>query len=147
MCGLTLSLTSTLDGVGVQRTIPVTLPPGKRPGTHCIGGWKGLSGQSGRVSKISLPTGIRPLDRPARRRSQYRLSCLGSHTSLSTILKCRVITAMLLRQIYVPVHRKTHAGLHMSVLVTAPSKKWVCGRSPADIVGSNPAEGMDVCLL
>jgi len=24
---------------------------------------------------------------------------------------------------------------------------WVCGRSPAEIVGSNPAEGMDVCLL
>ena len=23
----------------------------------------------------------------------------------------------------------------------------VCDRSPAEIVGSNPAEGMDVCLL
>ena len=27
------------------------------------------------------------------------------------------------------------------------SKAWVCGRSLAGIVGSNPAEGMDVCLL
>ena len=25
------------------------------------------------------------------------------------------------------------------------SKEWVCGRSPAGIVGSHPAGGMDVC--
>jgi hypothetical protein len=31
--------------------------------------------------------------------------------------------------------------------VAARSKAWVCGRSLAGIVGSNPAEGMDVCLL
>ena len=29
----------------------------------------------------------------------------------------------------------------------ARSKAYVCGRSPAEIVGSNPAGGMDVCLL
>jgi hypothetical protein len=27
------------------------------------------------------------------------------------------------------------------------SKAWVCGRSLAGIAGSNPADGMDVCLL
>jgi hypothetical protein len=26
-------------------------------------------------------------------------------------------------------------------------KAWVCGRSPADIVGSNPTGGMDICLF
>jgi hypothetical protein len=31
--------------------------------------------------------------------------------------------------------------------VAARSKAWVCGRSLTGIVGSNPAEGMDVCLL
>jgi hypothetical protein len=31
--------------------------------------------------------------------------------------------------------------------VAAPSKAWVCGRSLAGIVGSNPAGGMDACLL
>jgi hypothetical protein len=31
--------------------------------------------------------------------------------------------------------------------VAARSKAWVCGRSYTEIVGSNPAEGMDVCLL
>ena len=33
------------------------------------------------------------------------------------------------------------------VPVAARSKAWVCGRLPAGIVGSNPAGGMDVCLL
>jgi hypothetical protein len=31
--------------------------------------------------------------------------------------------------------------------VAARSKAWVCGRSLAGIMGSNPAGGMDVCLL
>jgi hypothetical protein len=33
------------------------------------------------------------------------------------------------------------------ITVAAGSKVWVFGRSPAGIVGSNPAGGMDVCLL
>ena len=28
-------------GVGGQIHAPAALPPGKRPGTHCIGGWVG----------------------------------------------------------------------------------------------------------
>jgi len=32
----TLSLTSALDGVHGQRHAPAALPPGKRPGSHCI---------------------------------------------------------------------------------------------------------------
>jgi hypothetical protein len=31
--------------------------------------------------------------------------------------------------------------------VAAQSKAWLCGRSLAGIAGSNPAKGMDVCLL
>ena len=37
----TLSLTSTIDGVGDQLHAPATLPPGKRRGTDCIGSWVG----------------------------------------------------------------------------------------------------------
>ena len=37
----TLSLTLALDGVGGQTHAPAALPLGKRPGTHCIGGWVG----------------------------------------------------------------------------------------------------------
>jgi hypothetical protein len=38
-------------------------------------------------------------------------------------------------------------GIHiyMPIPVTARSKAWVCGRSLAGIVGSNPTGGMDVC--
>jgi ABC-type uncharacterized transport system permease subunit len=31
--------------------------------------------------------------------------------------------------------------------VAAQSKAWVCSHSLAGVVGSNPAGGMDVCLL
>ena len=37
--------------------------------------------------------------------------------------------------------------LLLPILVAAWSKTWVSGRSLAGIVGSNPAYGIDVCLL
>jgi hypothetical protein len=38
----TISLTSALEGVVVQRHFPGALPPGKSPATHCTGGWVDL---------------------------------------------------------------------------------------------------------
>ena len=35
----TLSLTSALDAGGDERQASAALPPGKRLGTHCMGGW------------------------------------------------------------------------------------------------------------
>ena len=35
---------------------------------------------------------------------------------------------------------------YVPVPVAGRSKAWVYGRSPAEIVGSNPTGGMDVCL-
>ena len=37
----TLSLTSSLNGVRGQRHATAILSPGKRSGTHCVGGWVG----------------------------------------------------------------------------------------------------------
>ena len=37
--------------------------------------------------------------------------------------------------------------MQMPIPVAARSKAWVLGRSPAEIVGSNPTGGRDVCLL
>ena len=37
--------------------------------------------------------------------------------------------------------------LLLPIAVAARSKAWVCGCSLARIAGSNPAGGMDVCLL
>jgi hypothetical protein len=47
-------------GVGCQHHTPAALPPGKRPGTHCIGGWleprAGLEG----FGKSRPPPGFDP---------------------------------------------------------------------------------------
>ena len=71
MYGSTLSLTSALDGVGGQRHAPAALPPGKTryPLYRRLGG---PQGRSGRVRKISPPTGIRSPNRPARSESLSR---------------------------------------------------------------------------
>ena len=34
---------------------------------------------------------------------------------------------------------------YTEINVAGPSGRAVCGRSPVEIVGSNPARGMDVC--
>ena len=34
-----------------------------------------------------------------------------------------------------------------TIIVAARSMAWVCGRSLAEIAGSNPAVGMNVCLF
>jgi len=76
MYGSTLSLTSALDGVDGQRHAPTALPPGK---TRYPLYWRlgGPQGRSGRVRKISPPTGIRSPNRSARSESLYRLSYPG----------------------------------------------------------------------
>jgi hypothetical protein len=56
-------------GVGSQLHAPAALPPGKRPGNHCIGGWvgpwTGLDGcEKSRPHRDSIP------DRPARLMNQ-----------------------------------------------------------------------------
>jgi hypothetical protein len=35
----------------------------------------------------------------------------------------------------------------VQIPVAARSKAYICGRSPSEIAGSNPTEGVDVCLL
>jgi hypothetical protein len=36
---------------------------------------------------------------------------------------------------------------YLPIAAAERSKAWVCSRLPAGIAGSNPAGGMDVCLL
>jgi len=48
-------------GVGGQSHAPAAFPPGKRPGTHCIGGWVGpRAGLNGR-GKSRPPPRFDPL--------------------------------------------------------------------------------------
>jgi hypothetical protein len=58
----TISLTSALEGVGDQRHAPVALTPGKKPGTHCTGGWVGPMGGLTGAENIDS-NGIRSPDR------------------------------------------------------------------------------------
>jgi len=47
-------------GVGGQRHAPAALPPGKRPGTHCIGGWVGSRAGMDWCGKSRPPPGFDP---------------------------------------------------------------------------------------
>jgi hypothetical protein len=51
--------------MGGQRHAPAALPPRKKPGTHCIGGWVGLNAGLEGCGKFA-PTGIRFPDRSTR---------------------------------------------------------------------------------
>jgi hypothetical protein len=72
MYSSTLSLTSALDGGGWSTPRPGRFTPGNDPVPI-------VQGRSGRVLKISPPTGIRFPDRPARSESLYRLRYPGPH--------------------------------------------------------------------
>ena len=63
--------------MGGQRHAPATLTPGKRPGTHCVGGWVGPRAGVEGCGKSHPPTEIRSPDRPARSESLYRLRYPG----------------------------------------------------------------------
>ena len=58
MYSATLSLTSALDGVGGQPQAPTALPPGKRPGIHCIGGSVGPRAGRDGCGKSRHPPGF-----------------------------------------------------------------------------------------
>ena len=47
-------------GMGGQRHAPAALPPGKRPGTHCIGGWVGPRAGLDGCGKSRPPPGFDP---------------------------------------------------------------------------------------
>ena len=44
--------------MGGQRRAPATLPPGKKAGTYCIGGWVGPRAGLGGCEKSRLPPGF-----------------------------------------------------------------------------------------
>ena len=46
--------------MGGQCHIPATLPPGKRPGTHCIGGWVGHRASLDGRENLAPPPGFDP---------------------------------------------------------------------------------------
>jgi hypothetical protein len=89
----TLSLTSALDGVGAKRHAPGRFTPGndRYPLYRRLGG---PQGQTGRVRKISPPTGIRSPEHQALSESLYRLSYPGPHINKYTTVNLMAILLM-----------------------------------------------------
>jgi hypothetical protein len=77
--------------VSGQLHAPAALPPGKRPGTHFIGGWvdprAGLDDMEKWKFLAYWDSNSRPPDRPARSQSLYRLSYPGSTPPTSAEVK------------------------------------------------------------
>jgi hypothetical protein len=61
-------------GVGGQHHAPAALPLGKRPGTHCIGGWVGPRAGLHWCGKSRFPHGFNP------RTIQPVASCYTNYT-------------------------------------------------------------------
>jgi hypothetical protein len=62
-------------------------------------------------------------------------------------LNCAVQATSNIIDIYSTVNIDVQYCISQQIPVAARSKAWICGRSFAGVVGSNPSENMDVCLL
>jgi hypothetical protein len=92
-----------------------------------------------------LLTKYPPADTPVHLSSlQVSNTCLLSSSLIPLLLQFVLNRSFLClsRNYYIHIHI-----IYRPIPVAAQSKAWVYGRSIAGIVGSNPAKGMDVCLL
>jgi hypothetical protein len=88
----------------------------------------GPQGRSGRLLKISPPPGFDPRTvQPVA--SRYTDYAIPAHEDNKILIK----------------YLKTEFNLYYTQVFQ--SKEWVCSRSLFGIVGSNPAGGMNACLL
>ena len=105
--------------VGDQRHAPAALPPGKRPGTRCIGSWVGTQGWFGRVWEISpTPARVDPrtVQAVASRYTDRAIPALVEHSagckcSLSLFLHKLMITDDEHLTVLTPSHRYHAARL------------------------------------
>ena len=87
MYSTTLTSTSALDGGGWSTPRPGRFTPGKETRCPLYRRLSGPQGRSGRVRKISSPTGIRPLHRPDRNDSLYGRSFPGPYVTNTSVYK------------------------------------------------------------
>jgi len=108
----------------VFKVTPRPLYPQERPGTHCIGGWVGPQGRSGRVRKISPPTGTRSPDRPACSELLYQLSYQAHKQNSYYILIVKLHVSILYTDHYQVLYRNTTDRLYCLVSTVGWQHKW-----------------------
>jgi hypothetical protein len=81
------------------RHAPITVPPGKRPITHGIGGWVGPRTGLDGCAISRLPTRFRSLDRPVCSELLYRLRFPGPHNILVQNVFASSAMELLLRNV------------------------------------------------
>ena len=69
------------------------------------------------------------------------------HYNCASSAVTHFLTLFILIYIFIQCINFNHQVIFRPVPVAAPSKEWVCWRSPAEIVGSNLIGDTDVCLL
>ena len=127
----TLSLTSAVDRGGWSTPHPRRFIPCKE--TQCKITWSrgGSRGRSIRALKISSQPGF----------NSRTVQPVTSHYTDWAILAAKHFP-------FLALNRKIFFVSTLRLVpVAARSNAWVCGNSPAEIMGSNPTGDMDVCLL
>jgi hypothetical protein len=139
-------MTTALEGVRGQCHAPATLYPRERPGTHCTGGWEGPRAGLDRSENLAS-IGNRSPNGPARSQSLYRLRYPAPDPLPAFMQKQYMshVPSYLIISTCREFYRLN--SILVSVSVAARSRAWVCDCLPVEIVGSNPARAMDVCLL
>ena len=114
--------------MGGQRHAPGHFTPGKETRYPLYRRLVGPHGRSGRVRKISPPTGIRSLDLPARSKSLYRLSYPG-HSHRGTTIKCPLFLSNFHEPGLCSTHFRKILKSHCHGIPFSGSRVLPCGRT------------------
>jgi hypothetical protein len=77
---------------------------------------------------------------------QPAVACIGEIRNYCNFTNVVVLLIMRLLLLNMAQNNLTAVTTKKPIPVAARSKALVCGRSPAEIAGSNPTGDMDVCL-
>jgi hypothetical protein len=98
-------------------------------GTHCIGGWGGAQGRSGRGKENTDPTGTRWPDRPTRSESLYRLSYLGRPSRVMSPEYAKVQDDFSIGTFFITLFPNSNRQADVSSYTSAAIRRFGCSTS------------------